>query len=101
MSDIIIDKIENTLPLCLKEISHSQLAVLVDENTLANCYPLIMELLPPHLLIEVHSGEEHKTLRTCERIWEQMTLNNFDRKALLINLGGGVIGDMGGFCAAN
>ena len=99
MSDIIIDKIESTLPLFLKEISHSQLAILVDENTLANCYPLIKELLPPHLLVEVHSGEEHKTLRTCEHIWEQMTLNNFDRKALLINLGGGVIGDMGGFCA--
>lgn len=99
MSDIIIDKIENTLPLCLKEISHSQLAILVDENTLANCYPLIKKLLPPHLLIEIRSGEEHKTLRTCEHIWEQMTLNNFDRKALLINLGGGVIGDMGGFCA--
>ncbi|MFT6054580.1 MAG: 3-dehydroquinate synthase [Roseivirga sp.] len=99
MSEIIIDKIESTLPLCLKDISHSQLAVLVDENTLANCYPLIKGLLPAHLLIQINSGEENKNLRTCEHIWEQMTINNFDRKALLINLGGGVIGDMGGFCA--
>lgn len=78
----------------------SQIAVLVDENTLEHCYPLVREVFPAHQLIEIQSGELNKNLETCSHIWEQMTTAHFDRKALLINLGGGVIGDMGGFCAA-
>lgn len=78
----------------------SQIGVLVDENTLEHAYPLVKEGLPAHQLIEIPSGELNKTLDTCSRIWEQLTTAHFDRKALLINLGGGVIGDMGGFCAA-
>jgi len=80
--------------------SPSQIGVLVDENTKPHCYPLVKEVLPDHLLIEIKSGETNKNLTTCSQIWEQMTHAHFDRKALLINLGGGVIGDMGGFCAA-
>lgn len=74
--------------------------VLVDENTAEHCYPLIKALLPAHEVLQIRSGEENKTLDTCQQIWEWMTGQAFDRQALLINLGGGVIGDMGGFCAA-
>jgi len=80
--------------------SYSSLAVLVDENTHKACYPLIRASLPEHHLIRIRSGEEHKTLETCQQIWEEMTKAQLDRSALLINLGGGVICDMGGFCAA-
>lgn len=80
--------------------SYSQVAVLVDENTGDLCYPLIKDFLPKHQLIEIQSGEEHKNLETCQEIWTQFTEKQFDRHAVLINLGGGVIGDMGGFCAA-
>mgnify|MGYP003324163997 CR=1 FL=1 len=52
------------------------------------------------IIIEIKSGEKNKNISTCNLIWEQLTINNFDRKSLLINLGGGVIGDMGGFCAS-
>ncbi len=75
-------------------------AVIVDENTLRYCYPLISGLLPSHQVIEIRSGESNKTLDTCERIWQKLTDYEVDRKGLVINLGGGVIGDMGGFCAA-
>jgi 3-dehydroquinate synthase len=78
----------------------TQLAVLVDENTRAHCYPLVQPHLPAHVLVEVPAGEEHKHLRTCERIWEALTHHHLDRKAVVLNLGGGVLGDMGGFCAA-
>ena len=99
MSQITIDAIADSLPAYLAQTSFSKLAVLVDENTLAHCYPKIKALLPEHLLIEIKSGEVNKNLRTCEHIWSEMTREAFDRKAMLINLGGGVIGDMGGFCA--
>ncbi|MEN7550582.1 3-dehydroquinate synthase [Rapidithrix thailandica] len=79
---------------------YSQVAVLVDENSREHCYPLVKAYLPEHQVIEIKSGEENKTLRTCEHIWGKMTDFQFDRKAILINLGGGVIGDMGGFCAS-
>ena len=92
--------INATLKTYFSKYQPSQIAVLVDENPLEYCYPLVQAVLPEHLLVEINSGELHKNLQTCTYIWEQMTQAHFDRKALLINLGGGVIGDMGGFCAA-
>jgi 3-dehydroquinate synthase len=84
----------------LKIQPFTQLGILVDTNTKAHCYPFIKNSLPPHLLLEVQPGEEHKNLETCQQIWKQLTDLNFDRHSLLMVLGGGVLGDMGGFCAA-
>jgi 3-dehydroquinate synthase len=79
----------------------SAVFVLVDENTHFCCYPLIAPVLPlAHELIVIPAGEIHKNLQTCQIIWQALTNVQADRNALLINLGGGVIGDMGGFCAA-
>ena len=98
---IITKNIAGTLADLLSKSSFSQVAVLVDENTRQHCLPLIQEVLPPeYTLVEIKSGELNKNLDTCAHIWAQLTEQHFDRKALLINLGGGVIGDMGGFCAA-
>lgn len=80
--------------------SWSKVAVLVDNNTKKYCYPLIKSAIPGHILIEIESGEEQKNLNTCQHIWTGLTNSSFDRKSLLVNIGGGVIGDMGGFCAA-
>ena len=97
---ILTDQIETTLHQYLQAHSYSKVAVLVDKNTHAYCYPLIAPALADHLIIEIKSGESRKNLETCTLIWDQMTLQKMDRRSLLINLGGGVIGDMGGFCAA-
>jgi 3-dehydroquinate synthase len=79
--------------------SFSSVYVLADENTVKHCYPKVLSLLPQHRIIQIPSGEENKTINTCNLIWQKLTEANADRKALLINLGGGVIGDMGGFAA--
>lgn len=79
---------------------HTKVGVLVDENTERHCYPQIKEKLGPHCIIRVASGEQHKTLNTCASIWDQLTQLKFDRHSILIIVGGGVLGDMGGFCAA-
>lgn len=76
-----------------------QTAVLVDENTRKHCLP-VSPIGEEINLIEISSGEQNKTLDTCTHIWEQMTELKMSRKSLLINLGGGVIGDMGGFVAS-
>jgi 3-dehydroquinate synthase len=96
-----IGPISTSLSRYLAENSYSHIAILVDEYTNKHCLPLINSLLPAKFTkILIKSGEDHKTLQTCERIWDAMTKANMDRHGLLINLGGGVIGDMGGFCAA-
>jgi 3-dehydroquinate synthase len=80
--------------------SYSSVFIITDTNTKKYCYPLVKDLLPKHVHFTIKSGEENKTLATCELIWEAMTNANLDRHAFVINLGGGVVGDMGGFCAA-
>src|SRR5690606_13167749 len=52
------------------------------------------------VFISVPAGEIHKNLDTCSLIWDKMTEAALDRKALMLNLGGGVVTDMGGFCAS-
>lgn len=96
----ITDSLKESLQHLFHTQTFSQVGVLVDENTARYCYPLLEGKLPEHTVYEIRSGELHKNLTTCTNIWEWLTRKSFDRKALLINLGGGVIGDMGGFCAA-
>ncbi|MGV3588179.1 MAG: 3-dehydroquinate synthase [Adhaeribacter sp.] len=83
----------------LKNRAFDKIVVLTDENTYTHCYPHVEPFLPPHHLIKVESGEIHKNLQTCEQIWEELTEQQLSRWSVLVNLGGGVIGDMGGFCA--
>ncbi len=80
--------------------NYSQVIVLVDDNTRKHCYSQLEGKLPGHELIQVPSGEDHKNLNICTAIWQRMTDLHLDRHALIIVLGGGVLGDMGGFCAA-
>ena len=84
----------------LQSKSYSSIAILNDEHTAEHCYPLIAPGLPEHARIEVSAGEEYKNLSTCESIWRKMTDLRMDRHGVLVIVGGGVLGDMGGFCAA-
>ena len=89
---------ENSLSK-LDVAGYSKIGILVDENTKEFCLPLLFDL-KKSVIIEIESGEGNKNLDTCNLIWNHLTKNRFDRSTLLINLGGGVIGDMGGFCAS-
>ncbi|GAB3641726.1 3-dehydroquinate synthase [Spirosoma arcticum] len=95
-----IGPLAESLPAFLDSYDFSAAAVIVDNHTFRFCYPEIRALLPKHTLVRIKAGEEQKHLATCELIWDALTRANFDRHALVLNLGGGVIGDMGGFCAA-
>jgi len=81
----------------LDALKPDKVMCLVDENTKEHCLPKITQNFE---LIEIKSGELNKTLSTCETIWKGLTDYGCSRKSLLINFGGGVIGDMGGFCAS-
>ncbi len=95
---LFIDSPQKALLDTLQPLNPDKVAVLVDENTAQHCLPHFEH--DNYLVIEIKSGEINKNLRTCEKIWEALTKAGFSRRSLLVNLGGGVIGDMGGFAAS-
>ncbi|WP_449387290.1 3-dehydroquinate synthase [Chryseobacterium lineare] len=83
--------------------SFSKIFILVDENTHEYCLPVLLGNLETDLafeILEIEPGEEMKNITTANQLWEILTEMQADRKALVINLGGGVITDMGGFVAS-
>lgn len=83
--------------------SYSQVIILVDRNTNDHCLPVLQAALPDLVdydVIEVDPGEENKNIDFCIGVWNTMLDFGVDRKALMINLGGGVVTDMGGFAAS-
>lgn len=84
------------------EFAGVKLFILADENTLQNClHPLIAKVgqLAEAEVIEVTPGEESKSIEVCTRLWEVLGELRADRSSVLINLGGGVVTDLGGFIA--
>lgn len=86
----------------LDEKNFSSIFVLVDENTQQYCLSYFLQKLSTKLrieIIEIEAGETHKNPETCTGIWKALSELGADRKSLMINLGGGIITDLGGFVA--
>ncbi|WP_413998307.1 3-dehydroquinate synthase [Flavobacterium sp. W1B] len=91
------------LNLHLQENKYSNLFIIVDSNTNEFCLPQFLPYLETDLTIEIiefEAGEENKNIETCVEIWNVLTELGADRKSLVINLGGGVVTDLGGFVAS-
>lgn len=84
----------------LAQRNYSKILVISDHHTYRHCYPLLKSHLPTHEIYVIEPGEAHKNLETCQGLWEVLTTQKMDRQSIVLNLGGGVIGDMGGFVAA-
>ena len=87
----------------LAKNNHSSYFILCDENTLQHCLPALITACPKLSsaeIIEIESGEASKSLDFSAHIWQTFVENKADRKSLLINLGGGVVSDLGGFTAS-
>jgi 3-dehydroquinate synthase len=98
--EIIFDDSLQSVNTFLSENNYSKVFVLTDEHTKADCLPVLNKIINDFIVIETTSGEANKNISTCEIIWQQLIVHHADRNALFINLGGGVIGDMGGFAAS-
>lgn len=82
---------------------YSNLFIIADTNTNEYCLPIFLPYLETDLTIEIiefDAGESFKSIDTCVEIWKVLTELGADRKSLLINLGGGVVSDLGGFIAS-
>ena len=83
-------------------LSGSNAIVLCDSNT-KMCLEYLHVACPETKelqVIEIPFGEENKKLKTCEKVWYELTELGADRKTMLLNLGGGVVTDLGGFVAS-
>ena len=87
----------------LKQESPSKIFILVDSNTHNYCLSKFLQKIESGFtteVIEIEAGEEFKNLQTCEGVWNVLSELEADRKSLMINLGGGVVTDLGGFVAS-
>ncbi len=86
----------------LEKKKYSKIIVLVDENTEGSCFERFRAAFPTDIaaVIRVPSGEINKTIDTCQHIWRELFAAQADRNSVLLCIGGGVIGDMGGFAAS-
>src|SRR5690606_32579217 len=101
--DVFFDDTLAALQQFLQTHTYSKMLILTDRNTSTHCLPVLQELLPDFDgfdVIEVDPGEENKNIDFCVGIWKMMLDFGADRQSLLINLGGGVVTDMGGFTAS-
>ena len=93
----------SALNVFLDQLQPSKIYFLVDENTHEYCLPILLgnlETKLPFEIIEIEAGEDLKTIETATQLWEILSEFQADRKSIIINLGGGVITDLGGFIAS-
>ena len=94
------DKGWNRLDETVGSKQYTSIFVLTDSNTNRHCLPLFdNHFQHAYTLLTMEAGETNKNLATCEDLWASLSEQGADRNSLLINLGGGVVTDLGGFVA--
>ncbi len=99
---ILCDKLEKELLYAMGSKSYDKLFVLTDEHTALYCLPVIKEFLQKYhaIFMTIPAGDLNKTVETLVNVWTQLSNKGATRHSLLINLGGGMTTDLGGFAAA-
>ena len=99
---VICQDLPSELQVFLEGMSYDKLFVLTDMNTHEKCYPLVKEvpLLRDAPVITVEAGDTHKSLEALSSIWMRLSSEGATRHSVLLNLGGGMVTDMGGFAGA-
>lgn len=99
---IITENIKSELAIALSESDHDRLFVLVDECTKEKCWNKIKvfySLKNAHV-ITIKPSDSNKTLESISHVWKELGNNGGTRHSCLINLGGGMVTDLGGFAAS-
>jgi 3-dehydroquinate synthase len=99
---IICHNLEESLNTAISRCPHDKLFVLVDEHTYRHCLPLIQSFpcLENATCICIGAGDIHKNIETLAHVWKELGDNGATRHSLMINLGGGMVTDLGGFAAS-
>lgn len=99
---VISTDINKTLTQAVSEVKHDRLFLLCDETTRELCYPLVKDIpcLAEAIHITIGATDTHKTLETIAHVWTEMGNGGGTRHSLMVNLGGGMVTDLGGFAAS-
>lgn len=101
--EVIISKnLEQSLTAAIGKCPHDRLFVLTDTTTLELCWPKVhqFECLKGSTMITIGATDEHKTLDTLATVWTALQKGGATRHSLMVNLGGGMVTDLGGFAAS-
>jgi 3-dehydroquinate synthase len=99
---IIAENLEQSLTTAVNECEHDKLFILVDETTERLCLPIVanFECLKGAQVITIGATDANKTLQSLSHVWEELGRGGATRHTLLINIGGGMVTDLGGFAAS-
>lgn len=99
---IICRDLQKDLTDALNLQSYDKLFILTDENTSKHCLPLLLTVLGnvKNHLITIPSSDLYKNLETLASVWNELSNHEGSRHSLMINLGGGMVTDLGGFAAS-
>lgn len=99
---ILSNNLEETLSAAVAECERDRLFILVDVNTQHYCLPLVrdMSCLQGAQVIAIGATDENKTLQTLTEVWTALQQGGATRHSLMVNLGGGMVTDLGGFAAS-
>jgi len=99
---VISRNLKADLQELLSSLTYDKLFILTDTNTQQNCLPSIQELpeIQQARVITIGAGDVHKEIESLSHIWHILSTEGASRNSLLVNLGGGMITDLGGFAGA-
>ena len=99
---ILCEKLESSLASAIGNCPHDKLFILTDEHTHRLCLPQLNDIPALKEATEIIIGAEdvHKNLETLASVWQALSEQGATRHSLLINLGGGMVTDLGGFAAS-
>lgn len=99
---IIADNLEQSLTEAIGKVEHDKLFVLTDTTTKELCWPVVKDyaVMKDAIVITIAPTDEAKTLETLASVWTAMQKGSATRHSLMVNLGGGMVTDLGGFAAS-
>src|SRR5665647_239522 len=101
-SIVVTEQLESVLGSIIVAFPSDKLFLVMDRNTERLCLPMIERTdgLDRFKQVVIPEGEEQKNLASVEKIWLFLSRNGADRKSLVVNLGGGMVTDLGSFAAS-
>ncbi|MFV0365101.1 MAG: 3-dehydroquinate synthase [Mangrovibacterium sp.] len=99
---IFSQQVTEELQKIVSSYPNNQVFLLTETTPHELCLPRIQQVIDENNIhvICIEGGENNKTIASCEQVWQALSAHGADRKSLLINIGGGVITDLGGFVAS-
>lgn len=99
---IVSGNLERDLVNAIAECEHDKIFILTDQTTHDMCLPKLQNFLclKGAQSIVIKAGDTNKTLDSLAEVWTALSQGGATRHSLMINLGGGMVTDLGGFAAS-